>query len=167
MRNRYGNKRHARILVVDDEQTLVLTLGEILVEQGYEVATAFSGEDAIARASGFFPDLLVSDVCMGEVNGVEAATAITEMLPGCRVLFVSGLASISDLMRAAPERLIYSFIPKPIQWLDLINAIAYMLPPASVALVPAAKSLDRNNHTQSATEFRPVENDLNLAEARA
>lgn len=128
IRNQYGNKGQARILVVDDDLTLALALSEFLVEQGYGVATAFSGQEAIEKAADFSPNLLISDVCMDGVNGVEAAVAITAMLPGCRVLFLSGIASMYDLMSAAPEGLVYSFIPKPLHPLDLLNAIAYMLP---------------------------------------
>lgn len=48
-------KKTARILVVDDDEMIALTLTAILQEQGYEVATAFNGKDAVALASEFFP----------------------------------------------------------------------------------------------------------------
>jgi CheY-like chemotaxis protein len=143
-----GNELQARILVVDDNRTIALTLGAILQEHGYETATAFSGAEAIAKAAGFLPDLLVSDVCMGAMNGIEAASRITARLPGCKVLFLSGQASMSDVLNAAPERLVYSFISKPIHPLDLLNAIAYMLPAANpredaVAMVMEQEAIER------------------------
>ncbi len=121
------NGRQARILVADDNQAIALTLSAILEEQGYEVATAFSGEEAVTKAAWFIPDLLVSDIYMKVMNGVVAATRITAKLPQCGVLFLSGLATMSEILITAPERLVYSFISKPLQTVDLLNAIAYKL----------------------------------------
>jgi len=164
---KHGNGRQARILVVDDELTVALTLVEILEEQGYEVAVAFSGEQAVAEAVELLPDLLISDVCMGEVNGVEVATSITAMLPDCKVLFLSGLASMSDVMSAAPERLVYSFMSKPMRLLDLLNAIAYMLPAVSPAHDPVAIPVARDTHMHTAIGMRPAETELILSEVGA
>jgi two-component system response regulator GlrR len=124
---RSGTSRKAKILVVDNEHTIALGLCAILQSQGYEVATAFSGDDAVAVAIGFIPDLLVSDVRIGAMSGVKVATQITNMLPHCSVLFLSNLSSMSDVLRVAPKRLVYSFASKPLHLLDLLNAIAYKL----------------------------------------
>ena len=159
------NKRQARILVVDDDKTVAAALRDYLEEQGYEVATALSGEEAIAQASVFIPDLLVSDVCMGELNGVEAATAITEKLPNCRVLFLSGIASMYEVMSTAPQRLVYSFMSKPVHPLDLLNAIAYMVPNIGTMHDSGASALDRYTDLHSAIGMRPVESGFILSEA--
>jgi len=124
---RSRDKRQAKILVADNDPAIAVTLGAILEQQGYVVATVFSGEEAVAIAEVFSPDLLVSDVYMSGMNGVEAAARITAKLPECRVLFLSGVASMSDVLKAAPKRLVYSFTSKPLHSLDLLNAIAYML----------------------------------------
>ncbi len=142
MRAWNGNKRQARILVVDGNKTIAQALSAILQEQGYEVATAFGGEAAIAKAAGFLPDLLLSDVSMGAMNGIEAATRITAKLPDCKVLFLSGHASMADVVSAAPEGLVYSFASKPIHPLDLLNAIAYMLPAANAFKDPGAMAME-------------------------
>lgn len=131
MRKLHGKKRQAKILVVDNDRSIALTLTEILAEQGYEVATVFSGKQAIVKAAEFLPDLLLSDLNMEEMNGVEAATRITAILPDCSVLFLSGEASNAGMLLSAPKRLVYSLILKPPSWLDLLNAIAYMLPAGS------------------------------------
>lgn len=132
----------ARILVASSEQTIALALSAILEEKGYAVATAFSGEQAVAEAAGFLPDVLLSEVCMGAMNGVKAATRITAMLPKCGVLFISGKAAMSDILKSAPARLIYSFMPRPLDPLDLLNAVAYMLPAARAADNKAAAGDD-------------------------
>ncbi len=144
-RKKYGNEMHSRILVVDSDLTSALTVSAILKEHGYEVATTFSGEEAVAKAPDFAPDLLVTDVCMGAMDGVEAASMITAKMPECGVLFLSGLASISDVLNVAPKRLVYSFTSKPLRSLDLLNAIAYMLPAARN--VDAAAAVAENDIT--------------------
>jgi len=133
----YGLKRQARILVVDGERVFALAFSAILKDQGYEVATAFSGEEAVAMAPGLSPDLLVTDVQMGAMNGVEVATYITELLPECKVLFLSGAAPIWEVLAAAPQRLIYSFMSKAVHPLDFLNAIAYMTSAVNTAEDPA------------------------------
>ena len=121
-------EEQARILVVDCEQTEALTLSAILRLQGYSVATAFNGEDAVVKAAKFIPHLVVSDVYLGGMNGVQAASRITSFLPKCGVLFLSSLATMREVRKAAPERLVYSYVAKPVHQLDLLNAIAYKLP---------------------------------------
>src|ERR1700681_4076805 len=73
-------QRHARVLVVDDDQTTSQTLGAILQNHGYEVDTAFCGKEAVMKAQRFNPDLLVSDVCMNTTNGIKAVNRIVTML---------------------------------------------------------------------------------------
>jgi PleD family two-component response regulator len=75
----HGIRRRARILVVNNDQSNALTLTEILAGHGYEVATAFDGREAVAMATGFSPDLLVTEVCIAKMTGVEVATRVTEM----------------------------------------------------------------------------------------
>ena len=163
-KNNWNNGK-ARILVVDDDKTVATTLRDYLAEQGYEVATAFSGEEAIVQAAVFSPDLLVSDICMGALNGVETATAITAMSPDCRVLFLSGVSSMYDVMSTAPKRLVYSFMSKSVHPLDLLNAIAYMVPNIGTMHDSGASALDRYTDLHSAIGMRPVESGFILSEA--
>jgi CheY-like chemotaxis protein len=58
------NKKH-KILVVDDQQAIVSARATILESQGYETASAFSGEEAVQVAYSFHPDCIVSDITMG------------------------------------------------------------------------------------------------------
>ena len=157
MRTWNGNKRQARILVVDDDKTIAETLSAILQEKGYEVAAAFSGEEAVAKADGFLPDLLLSDVNMGRMNGIEAATRITAKLPDCRVLFLSGHISMAEVMSAAPEGLVYSFASKPIHPLDLLSAIAYMLPAANAFKDRGAMAIEDEAIEDEAIEDEAIE----------
>ena len=124
----HGHEGQARILVADWDRTNALTLSAILDRHGYHVATVFNGEDAVAKAATFGPGLLMTEPFMGRLSGIEAAAQITAILPDCRVLFLSNDASSADIATAAPEHLVYSFTSKLLHPLDLLNAVAYLLP---------------------------------------
>lgn len=120
------NKRH-KILVVDDERAIVSLRATILRSEGYEAATAYSGEEAVQVACSFQPDCIVSDVMMGMMNGIEAAMEILGGLPQCKVLFVSGNAGCRDLLGdALAKGFRFEILPKPVppqQLLDRISQI--------------------------------------------
>jgi DNA-binding NtrC family response regulator len=79
-----------RVLIVDDETIIADTLVAILARAGFDTRSAYSGEMAIEMARNFHPDLMITDVAMPGINGVEAAIKVREMLPTCKVLLFSG-----------------------------------------------------------------------------
>jgi CheY-like chemotaxis protein len=113
-----------RVLVVDDEQLIADTLAMILSRAGFRARAAYSGEDAVEMALGFAPDILISDVIMQGINGVETANRITRILPACKVLLFSGQATQSDLAKL-PESTGNSFdlILKPVHPTELIEIL--------------------------------------------
>lgn len=90
-----------RVLIVDDERVIADTLTLILRSRGYTVGTAYSGEDAVELAEAMHPDVLISDVVMGRMSGVDAAIAICGELPHCRVILISGQSITTELLRDA------------------------------------------------------------------
>ena len=82
-----------RILIVDDNTTLTMELGEYLPTIGYEVkGVASSGSEAVEKARAFKPDLVLMDIKMpGKLNGIEAAGIIKSEL-GVNIIFISGYA---------------------------------------------------------------------------
>ena len=121
------NKRY-KILVVDDEHAIASTLATILSYQGYETATAYSGEEAIQVACSFQPNFILSDVMMGAMNGVEAATEILRALPKCKVLFISGNARYRDLLKEAKAAgFNFEVLEKPIPPPELLGKIWQIL----------------------------------------
>lgn len=154
MRMRRGHQGQARILVADWDQPHALALAAIVRRMGYEVAIAFSGEEAVELAPAFVPDLLITEVCMGGLDGIAAAAQITATLPDCRVLFLPGETSIEEIFHTAPEQLVYSFTPKPVHPLDLLNAIAYMLSAEWSTDDPAAMAAEHDTIEPDTTESR-------------
>ena len=121
------NKRH-KILVVDDEHAIASALASILERQGYETATAYSGEEAIQAACSFQPDFILCDVMMGMMNGVDAALEILRAQPKCKVLFISGNAGYRDLLgKAMAKGFKFEVLEKPISPLELLGRISQIL----------------------------------------
>jgi DNA-binding NtrC family response regulator len=86
------------ILIVDDEPIIADTLSSILRLHGFATVTAYDGLSAFEIASRISPSLLISDVAMPGMNGVELAKAVTQMLPECGVLLFSAHASSAELV---------------------------------------------------------------------
>lgn len=122
---RLGHRSQVKVLVADWDQANAAALARILRTAGFQVATACDGKEAIAKADGFQPDLLIAEPYLGRLSGIEAASQITASLPDCKVLFLSGEASMAQIAKAAPSELVYSYTAKPIHPLDLLNAICY------------------------------------------
>jgi CheY-like chemotaxis protein len=89
------------VLVVDDERLIADTLAAILEISGYAAMVAYDGLSALEMAKVIPPDLLISDVVMPGMSGVELAMALSQSLPDCKVLLFSGQAATLDLLSAA------------------------------------------------------------------
>lgn len=121
------NKKH-KILVVDDERAIVSACSTILESQGYETATAYSGEEAVQVACSFQPDCILSDIMMGAMNGVEAAVEISDALPQCKVLFISGNVGYGNLLENARAKgFNFEVLQKPVLPRELLARISQIL----------------------------------------
>ncbi|MDR3764621.1 MAG: response regulator [Acidobacteriota bacterium] len=113
-----------RVLVVDDERVIADTLSIILNQAGFEASAVYSGEDAVAHARRQPLDLIIADVVMPDMNGIEAAIVIRELLPTCKILLFSGQASTADLLEDARHRgYEFDILAKPIHPQDLLAKI--------------------------------------------
>jgi CheY-like chemotaxis protein len=116
------------VLVVDDERVIADTLSAILSKHGFVVMTAYDGPTALELARVTPPDLLISDVAMPGMNGIELAIAMVQYLPDCKVLLFSGQASTVDLLdKARHAGHTFTLILKPIHPTDLLNRISDFL----------------------------------------
>jgi CheY-like chemotaxis protein len=78
------NAHKPRVLVADDERVIADTLAMILNQSGFQARVAYTGEKALELAAEFQPEMLISDVIMAGLNGIDAAIKIREILPGSR-----------------------------------------------------------------------------------
>ncbi|MFZ0691465.1 MAG: response regulator, partial [Acidobacteriaceae bacterium] len=70
-----------RVLVADDERVIADTLAIILNQAGFDATAVYSGEKAVEMAQILRPDMLISDVIMTDLNGIDAAIQIRALLP--------------------------------------------------------------------------------------
>jgi len=111
-----------RILVVDDEALIADTIVQILNRNGFIAEAAYGGAQAIESARRNCPDLLLSDVLMPHIDGVEAAIAIRELCPDTRIVLFSGQAATVEILHRAKERgHTFELLPKPIHPTQLIK----------------------------------------------
>ena len=114
-------KSKQRVLVADDERVIADTLSMILNQSGFETRVAYSGEQALEIAGEFHPEMLISDVIMAGVNGIDAAIEIRRMLPEIKVLLFSGQAATADLLEKARARgYDFEILAKPVHPQDLL-----------------------------------------------
>jgi len=92
------------VLVVDDEKRIADTLGLILRSKGYVVHTAYDGAEAYESCCKATPRLLITDVVMPKMNGIELAIRVRSEMPACAVLLFSGQAATSDMLVDAQGR---------------------------------------------------------------
>ncbi|KAA6459057.1 response regulator [Acidobacteria bacterium AB60] len=90
-----------KVLVVDNERLIADSLVLILKQNGCDATAAYSGEESVRLAAALAPDVLISDVIMGAMNGIAAALTIRAAHPACDILLVSGNHSTGALLEQA------------------------------------------------------------------
>ena len=109
------------MLVVDDEQLVAQTVAAILNANGFEAVEAFSGEEAMETARRVRPDIVLSDVLMPRMSGVDLGMRLRQELPETRVVLFSGQAATTELMRKAHDAgYTFELVPKPIHPEELV-----------------------------------------------
>jgi CheY-like chemotaxis protein len=112
------------IFVVDDEKAISETLAIILRKSGFRVTSFTNPLEALEKALTGSPCLLLSDVFMPELSGIDLAVQIKEKCPNCKILLFSGQAETNDLLGAAREQgHDFSLVAKPVHPVDLLERI--------------------------------------------
>jgi DNA-binding response OmpR family regulator len=96
-----SSKTVARIFVVDDEHIISSTLATIFNMNGYLARCFTDPTEALAAAASDVPDLLISDVAMPGLSGVDLAIQMRARYPACKILLFSGQACTLDLLENA------------------------------------------------------------------
>ena len=110
-----------RVLVADDKRVIADTLTTILNQSGFEARAVYSGETAVEMASVFKPEMLISDVIMCGLSGIDAAIQIRALLPNIKILLFSGQAATADLLEDARSRgHDFEILAKPVHPQDLL-----------------------------------------------
>jgi DNA-binding response OmpR family regulator len=116
-----GRRRKLRVLLVDDEKKFVSVLATRLCMRGFDADYAFTGQEALGMAAESQYDVIVLDVKMPGIGGIDLKVKLQEHNPGARYIFVTGHGSADDYSIGSSEASFYLSKPLPID--DLIDAI--------------------------------------------
>ena len=114
------------ILVVDDEESICQSLRGILSDEGYEVRTAGSGEDALKAIEEDVPDLVLLDIWLPGMDGLEALKIIKAETPQVPVIMMSGHGTIETAVKATKLGA-FDFIEKPISLEKVVLLVNHAL----------------------------------------
>ena len=118
------NSSKPKVLVADDERVIADTLAMILNQSGFEARAVYSGEKAVELASTFKPAMIISDVIMADLNGIDAAIRIRAILPQVKILLFSGQAATADLLeKARAQGYEFEILAKPVHPQDLLTRL--------------------------------------------
>jgi DNA-binding NtrC family response regulator len=121
------------VLVVDDEHVIADTLVAILSRSGYTALAAYDGASALESAFAVAPQMVITDVYMPGMSGIDLAITLRKKLPDCKILLFSGQASTVDLLTTA-RNAGYDFaaLAKPIHPTELLAQVSKCLAPSAL-----------------------------------
>ena len=115
------------VFVVDDEKIIATTIAAILEASGFTAQAFFDPLEALRAAETRCPDIMLTDVVMPQLNGIDLGIQFKAMYPQCRILLFSGQAATGDLMKDAKSKgHHFDLLAKPIHPKDLLTAIRSM-----------------------------------------
>lgn len=106
------SEQSRKILVVDDEQNMRIALFEALSRAGHDVAVAENGRMALEMIEKKQPDLLIADIKMPEMDGIELLRRVKELLPDLPVVIITGFATVDTAVEAMKQGA-FDYILKP------------------------------------------------------
>jgi DNA-binding response OmpR family regulator len=113
-----------KILIADDERVIADTLAAILNQCGFEARAVYTTAKAVEEAPHFKPDLLITDVMMAGLNGIEAAIRMKAQLPKLQVFLLSGQPATAELLeRYNAAGYGFEILAKPLHPRDLMNRL--------------------------------------------
>ncbi len=114
------------ILVVDDEEAIRTSLRSILEDEGYDVTVAVNGIEALKQYGTDPPDLMILDIWMPELDGLETLRRVKELVPTTQVMMMSGHGSIETAVKAVKLGA-YDYIEKPLSLENVTHRVKQAL----------------------------------------
>jgi len=112
-------EKNNRILVVDDERINLENISHILIQSGYDVTTADSGRSAVEKIEQERFDLVITDLKMANVDGIEVMETTKNRLPNAEVIVITGYATVTQAVEIMADGAFY-FLSKPIKLNELL-----------------------------------------------
>ena len=114
---------HARILIIDDDESIRKTLATILAEKGYSVDTAENGKEAIRKSKAKFYNLALIDIRLPDMEGTKLLTSIKETTPKMIKIIITGYPSLQNAIEAVNKGA-DAYILKPFNMDSVLNTIS-------------------------------------------
>jgi len=111
-----------KVLLVDDDEDFVTTVSDRIREYKFESDTALSGEQAIELVAGQVPDIMVVDLKMPRLDGLELLRQVKKKHPDIQVIILTGYGSFQDRLTAMSLGA-FAFMEKPLDFDDLVRTI--------------------------------------------
>jgi CheY-like chemotaxis protein len=117
-----------KVLVVDDEKAVADSTALVFRRFGHTAKASYSGEEALQAVKEFQPDLLLTDVKMTGMTGIDLAIQTCSQTPNCKVLLISGQAETSDLLEQARQHgHEFEILAKPVSPTELLDKAVGMV----------------------------------------
>ena len=116
----------SRILVADDDPGMLKSLAIMLRREGYIVSEAPGGKEAIAELEHNVFELVITDLRMRPISGLDLLHSVKQMSPGTEVMLMTAYGSIETAVKAMKMGA-FDFITKPINWTLLLYRLRYLL----------------------------------------
>ncbi len=111
-----------RVLIVDDEPAFAHGLAERLEVRGYDVSTSLSGEDAVDKVAHYLFDVVILDVALPGMGGMEVLKEIKRLKPLTEVIMLTGHATVETAIQGMKSGA-YDYLTKPYELDDLVTKI--------------------------------------------
>jgi len=152
------------VLVVDDEKSILQSLEGILSDEGFEVLCAESGREALERIRESTPDLVLLDIWMPGIDGIETLEEIKKGYPSLQVIMMSGHGSIETAVKATKIGA-YDFVEKPLSLekllLSINNALEYFRLEEEISLL-REKERSRYSITGNSKAIRALKEQIKI-----
>jgi signal transduction histidine kinase/CheY-like chemotaxis protein len=142
--------RTYRILVVDDENIVLSFIRDALADEDCEVVTTTSGKEALERASLGSFDLILSDIRMPVMDGIELVRRIREKIPDIAVIYMTGYANLNSAKDAIKQGAI-DYIMKPFELAEIRQAVRNAIQKQN-----ASEELSSTRKLQSLTDLNDI-----------
>ncbi len=116
----------SRVLVVDDQKGVRRLLEELFRKDGYEVTVAVDGKDSVEKVKAYTPDIILMDMKMPNMNGLEASQEIIKLNDKIPIIMMTAYGEM-EVVQKALEVGVKRYITKPFDIIDLRNMVREVL----------------------------------------
>ena len=126
-RSQDGEQPRHRLLVVDDEPKICHTLSGYFEHHGFEVRTVLRGEEAFALLDVFHPDVVLLDILMPGMDGIEALKRLKRICPSTKVIMLTAV-NHDEVVKGALKLGADFYVTKPVNFSNLEHLVSGFLP---------------------------------------